>query len=76
MTLPSAGDWVVVLVTAVISPTRFFVQLPLGNRNPFTYSQRDYDSVEGKYLVANSFQLAYQGMTCLRGALVLIKQHC
>lgn len=48
MTVPSVGDWVVVLVTAVISPTRFFVQLPLGNRNPFSSLQSDYDSVEGK----------------------------
>ena len=36
MTLPVVGDWVAVLVTAVMSATRFFVQLPLGNRNPFS----------------------------------------
>lgn len=47
MTLPVIGDWVAVLVTAVVSATRFFVQLPLGNRNPFSYSRTDHDPAEG-----------------------------
>ena len=31
--LPDVKDWVVVTVTAVVSATKFFVQLPLGARS-------------------------------------------
>ena len=32
--LPSVGDWAVVIVTALISATEFFIQLPLGCVHP------------------------------------------
>lgn len=34
--LPDVGDWVVVIVTAMVSVTKFFVQLPLGAGSPFS----------------------------------------
>ena len=36
LTLPSVGDWVSVVVTAVITPTRFYIQMPCGASSPFT----------------------------------------
>jgi len=32
--LPNRNDWVVVVVTAIVSPSRFYVQLPLGLLSP------------------------------------------
>ena len=32
--LPDVRDWVVVIVTAMVSATKFFVQLPLGAGSP------------------------------------------
>ena len=32
--LPSVGDWIVVIVTSLISVTELFVQLPLGCTHP------------------------------------------
>ena len=34
--LPDVRDWVVVIVTAMVSATKFFVQLPLGTVSPFS----------------------------------------
>ena len=34
--LPDVRDWVVVIVTAMVSATKFFVQLPLGAGSPFS----------------------------------------
>ena len=36
LALPSVGEWVVVLMTTVITPNRFFIQLPCGLHSPFT----------------------------------------
>ena len=37
--LPSSNDWVVVVVTAIVSVSRFYVQLPLGLLSPITLSK-------------------------------------
>ena len=42
--LPSVGDWVVVIVTALISATEFFIQLPLGCVHPLHLVKDDEDS--------------------------------
>lgn len=34
--MPKKGDWVVAIVTAIISATRFYVQLPLGCTSPLS----------------------------------------
>lgn len=39
--LPKRKDWVVVIVTAIISPTRFFVQLPLGCKSPLSVDHQE-----------------------------------
>ena len=39
ITLPNRNDWIVVIVTAIISSTRFYVQLPLGCRSPVSKIQ-------------------------------------
>lgn len=36
LSLPSVGDWVAVVVTAVVTATRFYIQMPQGARSPFT----------------------------------------
>ena len=56
--LPSAGDWVVVIATALISVTELFVQLPLGCTNPLQLSKDDDDSFgKGCMLVSNVYKL-------------------
>lgn len=45
--LPKKNDWVVVVVTAIISSTRFYIQLPLGCRSPLTL-EFNSDQAEGK----------------------------
>ena len=34
--LPRRNSWIVVIVTAIVSPTRFYVQLPLGCKSPLS----------------------------------------
>lgn len=34
--LPDVRDWVVVIVTAIVSAAKFFVQLPLGAGSPLS----------------------------------------
>ena len=46
LSLPSVGDWVAVVVTAVITATRFYIQMPQGARSPFTAG--DSSSEAGK----------------------------
>ena len=36
MKMPKISDWIVAIVTAVVSATRFFVQLPLGCISPLS----------------------------------------
>ena len=47
--LPVKGDWIVAIATAVMSPTRFYVQLPVGCKSPL--SLQDCECVEGTDLV-------------------------
>ena len=44
LSLPSIGDWVVVIVTALISATELFVQLPLGCVHPLHLLKDSRDS--------------------------------
>ena len=46
--LPSVGDWVVVVATALISVTELFVQLPLGCTDPLQLP-KDNDDCCGKH---------------------------
>lgn len=34
--VPSVGDWISIVVTAVISATQFYVQMPLGSKSPIS----------------------------------------
>lgn len=45
--LPRKGAWVVAVVTAVISPTRFYVQLPLGCKSPLAVAKPHDQYLEG-----------------------------
>ena len=47
--LPKQGDWVAAIVTAVVSPTNFYVQLPLGCKSPLSLHQHEEDSTGGTY---------------------------
>ena len=42
--LPLVGDWVVVIATAVVSATKFYLQMPLGARSPFLTSDKSSDA--------------------------------
>ena len=42
---PKRSDWIVVIVTAIISSTRFYVQLPLGCKSPISTLQ--YEKYQG-----------------------------
>ena len=42
--LPLVGDWVVVIVTAVVSATKFYLQMPLGAKSPFLTSDKSSDA--------------------------------
>ena len=42
--MPKKDDWVVVIVTAIISATRFYVQLPLGSVSPLSLDHRKEDT--------------------------------
>ena len=46
--LPSVGDWVVVIATALISVTELFVQLPLGCTHPLRLA-KDNEKSSGKH---------------------------
>ena len=46
--LPSVGDWVVAMVTAVVSATRFYIQMPLGPKCSFLAGDNS-SSETGKY---------------------------
>lgn len=39
LVFPRRNSWIVVIVTAVISATRFYVQLPLGCQSPLSIKQ-------------------------------------
>lgn len=48
MTLPNRNDWIIVIVTAIINSTRFYVQLPLGCKSPISsLSLKDHDQGTG-----------------------------
>lgn len=47
--LPVKGDWIVAIATAVMSPTRFYAQLPVGCKSPLSLQELEY--VEGILLM-------------------------
>lgn len=50
MKLPKRKDWVVVIVTAVMSPTRFYIHLPLGCMSPLSLHLADGHLQECVYM--------------------------
>jgi len=36
LVLPDVGNWVVVVVTAIVSATKFYIQMPLGAKSPLS----------------------------------------
>lgn len=44
--LPGEGEWLVAIVTAVVSPTRFYIQLPLGCKSPLALHQSDREEAD------------------------------
>lgn len=47
--IPKRDDWVVVIVTAIITATRFYVQLPLGCTSPLSLDQCKEEELPGAY---------------------------
>ncbi len=47
--LPCKNDWIVVVVTAIVSATRFYVQIPLGLVSPLVLCKGELPISSSKY---------------------------